>query len=108
RLVRGEGDRARLNVGEIDRVFRERVRETEEFYRERLPETTTEDEMRVLRQGYAGLLWSKQFYNYVAKHWLEGDPAQPSPPTGRREGRNAEWSHVFNRDIISMPDKWEY
>jgi hypothetical protein len=108
RLVHGERGRPRLDAGEIDRIFGERVRETDEFYRERLPDTSTQDEMQVLRQGYAGLLWSKQFYHYVAKDWLEGDPAQPSPPTGRREGRNAEWSHVFNRDVISMPDKWEY
>jgi hypothetical protein len=93
---------------EFDRIFEDRIRETEEFYRERLPEAATEDEMRVLRQGYAGLLWSKQFYNYVMRDWLEGDPAQPAAPASRREGRNADWSHVFNRDVISMPDKWEY
>jgi Glycosyl hydrolase family 63 C-terminal domain len=93
---------------ELDRVFEDRIRETDEFYRERLPEAAGEDEMRVLRQGYAGLLWSKQFYYHVVKDWLEGDPAQPPAPSSRREGRNAEWSHVFNRDVISMPDKWEY
>ncbi|HEY7611393.1 MAG TPA: hypothetical protein VH764_00250, partial [Gemmatimonadales bacterium] len=93
---------------ELDRIFEARIRETEEFYRERLPEGATEDETRVLRQGYAGLLWSKQFYHYVVRDWLEGDPAQPAAPASRREGRNADWSHVFNRDVISMPDKWEY
>jgi hypothetical protein len=93
---------------ELDRIFEDRIRETEEFYRERLPETTTEDEMRVLRQGYAGLFWSKQFYHYVVRDWLEGDPAQPMAPDSRAEGRNAEWPHVYNRDVISMPDKWEY
>ena len=93
---------------DFERIFQQRIQETDEFYRERLPEATTEDERRVLRQGYAGLLWSKQFYHYVAKDWLEGDPAQPPPPEGRSEGRNADWPHVFNRDVISMPDKWEY
>ncbi|HJR17203.1 MAG TPA: hypothetical protein VJ808_10145 [Gemmatimonadales bacterium] len=93
---------------EFERVFESRIREADEFYRERLPEAATEDEVRVLRQGYAGLLWSKQFYHYVVKDWLEGDPAQPAAPSSRREGRNAEWPHAFHRDIISMPDKWEY
>ncbi|MFL5494176.1 MAG: MGH1-like glycoside hydrolase domain-containing protein [Gemmatimonadales bacterium] len=92
----------------FDRIFRERAAEADEFYAERTPERTTPEERRVLRQGYAGLLWSKQFYHYVAPHWLEGDPSQPAPPAGRREGRNADWRHVYNRDIISMPDKWEY
>jgi hypothetical protein len=62
----------------------------------------------VTRQGYAGLLWSKQFFFYVVKDWLAGDPAQPQPPPGRDRGRNTEWGHLHNRDIISMPDKWEY
>jgi mannosylglycerate hydrolase MGH1-like protein len=92
----------------FDRVFRERLAEADEFYAERVPEGATAEERRVLRQGYAGLLWSKQFYHYVTPHWLEGDPSQPAPLAGRREGRNADWPHVYNRDIISMPDKWEY
>jgi hypothetical protein len=92
----------------FDNVFEHRIREADEFYGARLPATTTEDERRVLRQGYAGLLWSKQFYHYVTKDWLEGDPAHPPAPGERRKGRNSEWPHVFNRDIISMPDKWEY
>ena len=92
----------------FDRVFAQRMAEAEEFYQERIPPAATEEERRVLRQGYAGLLWSKQFYHYVVPHWLEGDPAQPAPPPDRHQGRNAEWTHVYNRDIISMPDKWEY
>ena len=92
----------------FDRIFRQRIEEADAFYAARLPDATTEDERRVLRQGYAGLLWSKQFYHYINEHWLEGDPAQPEPPAGRSEGRNADWPHVFNRDVISMPDKWEY
>ena len=92
----------------FERVFAARVAEADEFYAERVPPAATEDERRVLRQGYAGLLWSKQFYHYVQEHWIEGDPSQPVPPEGRLQGRNAEWPHVYNRDIISMPDKWEY
>ncbi len=68
----------------------------------------SDEARRVARQAYAGLLWSKQFYHYVVKDWLEGDPAQPPPPPERRAGRNSDWPHLFSRDIISMPDKWEY
>ena len=60
------------------------------------------------RQGFAGLLWSKQFYHYVVRDWLDGDPEQPAPPESRWKGRNRDWLHLFNRDVISMPDKWEY
>ena len=60
------------------------------------------------RQAYAGLLWSKQFYHYIVRDWLEGDPQQPPPPASRAAGRNADWPHLYNRDVISMPDKWEY
>ena len=63
---------------------------------------------RVARQAYAGLLWSKQFYHYVVEDWLDGDPNLPPPPESRKTGRNTDWPHLFNRDVISMPDKWEY
>jgi hypothetical protein len=66
------------------------------------------DERLAVRQAYAGLLWSKQFYHYDVRAWLEGDPAQPAPPQARRGGRNTEWGHLYNRDVLSMPDKWEY
>ncbi len=92
----------------FDKAFRDRLAEADEFYADRIPDGATDDERRVLRQGYAGLLWSKQFYYFVTQHWLEGDPAQPKPPEGRRSGRNADWPHMYNRDVISMPDKWEY
>jgi hypothetical protein len=88
-------------------IFESRLREADEFYLARAY-GLTEDERRVTRQGYAGLLWSKQFYYYIVKEWLEGDPGQPPPPPGRDKGRNAEWGHLHNRDVISMPDKWEY
>ena len=92
----------------FDRVFEERIREADEFYAERCPPAATEDERRVIRQGYAGLLWTKQFFHYVVQHWIEGDPAQPPPPAARLAGRNNDWPHLYNRDVISMPDKWEY
>jgi len=89
-------------------TFEQRLREADAFYASRAPEGLLEDERNVVRQGYAGLLWSKQFFHYVVKDWLDGDPSQPAPPDGRRDGRNHEWKHVHNRDVISMPDKWEY
>jgi hypothetical protein len=93
---------------EFDRVFVERIEEADEFYATHLPPRLTPEERSVARQAYAGLLWTKQFYHYAVREWLEGDPNQPPPPAQRRQGRNQEWTHLFNRDVISMPDKWEY
>ncbi len=90
------------------KVFADRIREADEFYAARTPANLTHEERRVMRQAHAGLLWSKQFYHYIIKHWLDGDPAQPQPPATRLQGRNHDWGHLFNRDVISMPDKWEY
>ena len=92
----------------FDNIFAQRRREADEFYDAVLPAEMGGEARRVARQAYAGLLWSKQFYHYVIQAWLDGDPEQPPPPPERRHGRNHEWEHVFNRDIISMPDKWEY
>jgi hypothetical protein len=100
--------KARSLGGAFDRVFDERLKEADAFFESRLAKTASAGERSVVRQGYAGLLWSKQFYHYVLRHWVEGDPAQPAPPESRKSGRNTEWPHLFNRDIISMPDKWEY
>ncbi len=66
------------------------------------------EEKSIARQAYASLLWSRQFYHYAVRDWLEGDPAQPKPPESRWQGRNNQWQHLFNRDVISMPDSWEY
>jgi len=109
---------------EFERVFINRIQEANEFYREHLPRrpevkpgsrgqstqgsSTEEQEQLVARQAYAGLLWSKQFYHYILQDWLDGDPRMPPPPAERKSGRNADWLHLYNRDVISMPDKWEY
>ena len=66
------------------------------------------NEYKMSRQAYASLLWSKQFYHYVVKAWLFGDKNTPTPPESRLVGRNADWKHLHNRDVVSMPDKWEY
>jgi hypothetical protein len=93
---------------EFDRIFAERQLEADEFYATVVPETLSDDEKNVMRQALGGLLWSKQFYHFDVRSWLEGDPAQPKPPAERLDGRNHEWTHLYNDDIISMPDKWEY
>ena len=98
----------RVLGSDFDAVFAERIREADAFYDLLLPQTATADERRVMRQAYAGLLWSKQFYHYIVKDWLEGDPEPPPPPAERNSGRNADWKHLYNRDVISMPDAWEY
>lgn len=90
------------------KIFRTRRREADGFHASRIPGELPEEERRVARQAFAGLLWSKQFYHYIVKDWLEGDPAQPKPPEGRNRGRNRDWGHLYNRDVLSMPDKWEY
>jgi Glycosyl hydrolase family 63 C-terminal domain len=92
----------------FEQVFKERRRETDEFYSSVIPQHLSTDAQNVMRQSFAGLLWSKQFYHYVIEQWLEGDPATPPPPAGRWHGRNHDWLHLYNADVISMPDKWEY
>ena len=92
----------------FDTLFAERQREADEFYNAIAPLALSSEPRNAIRQGYAGLLWSKQFYHYIIADWLAGDPTQPPPPQERRGGRNREWEHVYTRDIVSMPDKWEY
>jgi hypothetical protein len=97
-----------LAAEDFDQIVAGRRREADEFYATVIPEDLSPDAKNVMRQSVAGLLWSKQFYHYVVKDWLEGDPAQPPPPAEHMRGRNREWSHLYNADVISMPDKWEY
>ena len=92
---------------DFDRLFAERVREADEFYAARGHDGLSPEQRQVARQSAAGLLWSKQFYSYDIAPWLDGDSGA-KPPESRKWGRNAEWRHLNNRDIISMPDKWEY
>jgi len=94
---------------QFDALFARRIREADEFYATVQAQRLTDDERRVQRQAYAGLLWSKQFYHYDVHRWLTGDPAQPTPPAERWQGRNRDWAlHFRNADIVLMPDKWEY
>jgi Mannosylglycerate hydrolase MGH1-like glycoside hydrolase domain len=93
---------------DFDRIFEDRIREANAFYAGLATPDLSEDARAVQRQAFAGLLWSKQFYHYDVNRWLRGDPAGPEPPKERLHGRNSEWGHLFNADVISMPDKWEY
>jgi len=92
----------------FDKTFALRQREADEFYATVIPQNLSADAQNVMRQGFAGMLWSKQFYHYVVKDWLRGDSGSPRPPQERRKGRNHQWTHLYNADVISMPDKWEY
>jgi len=93
---------------EFEAVFATRKQEADEFYAQTIPGDLSDDARNVMRQSFGGLLWSKQFYHYVVRDWLEGDETNPPPPGERRNGRNSEWGHLYNADVISMPDKWEY
>ena len=93
---------------DFDAVFESRRREADEFYRHLQEGIAGDDARRVQRQAFAGMIWSKQFYSYDVPQWLKGDPAFPPPPAERARGRNCEWAHLNNADILSMPDKWEY
>ena len=92
---------------DFHQVFLDRIEEADDFYGF-APASLSDDARSVQRQAFAGLLWSKQFYHYVVEQWLKGDPAQPPPPPERLWGRNHNWIHVYNDDVLSMPDKWEY
>jgi hypothetical protein len=92
----------------FDKLFGQRIQEADEFYAGRLESGLDDEQRQIARQAYAGLLWSKQFYHYVVEEWLNGDPDEPQPPPERKNGRNCDWIHLYNRDVISMPDKWEY
>jgi len=94
--------------GEFESTLARRVREADEFYESVHGHVSDTDARLVQRQAYAGMIWSKQFYYFDVPRWLDGDPAQPKPPAQRRRGRNSEWNHLNNADVISMPDKWEY
>jgi hypothetical protein len=93
---------------DFDRAVARRRSEADEFYDELTPRDATADEAMVMRQAFAGLLWSKQLYYYDVVRWLDGDPGEPAPPPERLTGRNSHWRNFDAFDIMSMPDKWEY
>ncbi len=90
----------------FDTTFAARITQADAYYAALAPSTLTDDERAVQRQAYAGMLWSKQWYHYIVRDWLDGDPAGPTPPAGR--SRNIEWGHFYAADVLTMPDTWEY
>ena len=94
-------------IQDFDGLIAERICEADEFYTF-CPGNLSADAKAVQRQAFAGLLWSRQFYHFVIEDWLKGDPGQPPPPAARWHGRDSNWVHLFNEDVISMPDTWEY
>jgi len=113
----GKSTSVRLRLGksaaakpfvDFDAVFAARFREADEFYEALQADNANADARNVQRQALAGMIWSKQFFYYDIGEWLKGDASCPPPPNERRHGRNHEWSHLNNADIVSMPDKWEY
>ncbi len=94
--------------GNFDKLFTKRKKEADTFFSKILPDGVSDDLKNIQRQALSGLLWNKQFYHYNVRKWLMGDPTQPAPPEDRLKGRNSDWRHIDNSDVISMPDKWEY
>jgi len=92
----------------FDALFATRQKEADEFYASRTPAELSDEAKLVMRQAFAGMMWCKQFYHYDVHTWLEGDPAGPTPPAERWHGRNKDWQHLYNEDVVSMPDNWEY
>jgi hypothetical protein len=93
---------------EFDKTLLDRQDDANDFYATVTPLELTVDARAVMRQAFAGMLWSKQYYHYVVRDWLDGDSREPPPPPERRFGRNYQWTHLYNADVVSMPDKWEY
>ncbi|MFA5204765.1 MAG: glucosidase [Lentisphaeria bacterium] len=108
RLTAGHAATEPVTAPGFAALFDQRREEAEAFYAAVLPPQLAPEARVVARQACAGLLWSKQFYHYVVQDWLRGDPEMPVPPASRLAGRNAAWDHLFARDVLSMPDKWEY
>jgi hypothetical protein len=107
-FARGNGDAAGPFGGHFEEIFQARVREADEFYAAITPPSLDADRANVLRQALAGMLWSKQFYHYDVDKWLEERGSDPFKETRKAAPRNDHWHHMYNGDVISMPDKWEY
>jgi hypothetical protein len=108
RLLRLTNNFSAKPFSDFDTIWNSRVEEADAFYQELQQNIADEDKKDIQRQAFAGMLWGKQFYYYDVARWLNGDPGKSSPPAQRKKGRNHEWMHLHNADIISMPDKWEY
>jgi hypothetical protein len=108
RLARDDASYGSDLGADFDLTFAKRSREADEYYATLRPPGATDEEAAVMRQAFAGLIWSEQFYHFNVLRWQKGDATQPPPPAARREGRNAQWRHLDSHDVLVMPDKWEY
>jgi hypothetical protein len=108
RAAKNQRPQTSASLADFDNILSQRLREADEFYAEIQRGIADEDARLVQRQAFAGMIWSKQFFYYDVTEWLKGDPAQPQPPSERKQGRNSDWRHLNNAEVISMPDKWEY
>ncbi|PWK77384.1 glycosyl hydrolase family 63 [Mucilaginibacter oryzae] len=99
---------AKYSFEDFDQIFATRLTEADQFYNDIHGEAMSADRRLIQRQAFAGMLWNKQFYYSDIRHWLSGDKGMPKPPAQRQNARNSKWKHLNTRDIISMPDKWEY
>jgi hypothetical protein len=117
----GETQKIRLRLQHVDQAketvspfadfegyFAQRKAEADEFHEDLMPSCLNDEHKAIQRQALAGMLWCKQFYHYIVEQWLDGDPGQPPPPNERKQSRNAEWRHLYNERVMSMPDTWEY
>ncbi|MBN2616165.1 MAG: hypothetical protein JXR71_10785 [Bacteroidales bacterium] len=93
---------------DFENIFSQRVQESDEFYSEIINPNLNNDEKSIVKQAFSGLLWNKQFYYYNVSQWLKGDPNMPKPPASRLNGRNSRWTHMNAKDVLSVPDKWEF
>ncbi|MGB8340172.1 MAG: hypothetical protein WCE51_01170 [Chthoniobacterales bacterium] len=108
RLSKADGASSGKSFADFDAIFAERLREADEFYAALQHDIADADARMVQRQAFAGMIWSKQYFHYDVREWLDGDPAEPPPPPERRHGRNRDWKHLSTAEVLSMPDKWEY
>ena len=108
RLSKPAGEKPSKPFSDFDSIFVRRIQEADDFYAKLQEGISSADERDIQRQAFAGMIWSKQFYGYQVREWLQGDPGQPPPPPERKQGRNHEWQHLHNACVMSMPDKWEY
>ena len=93
-------------ANKFEEVMAQREAEADEFYAAIAPKERTAEEIAVMRQAFAGMIWTKQFYRYDVKLWLDGDPQEPPPPPGHAHIRNQNWRHLDAYDVLSMPDAW--
>jgi hypothetical protein len=108
RLARDDAANGSDLGADFDLTFAKRRQEADEYYATLRPPGASDDEAAVMRQAFAGMVWSQQFYHFDVGRWQKGDPTEPPPPAARRKARNAEWRHLDSHDVLAMPDKWEY